>query len=332
MAAAFAGHGQAAGGYSGGYEADESSMAGYHVAEKPIRPTQKKATSVNKGSGAVGRVNGRGKPPKPESPPEPLSPVQQPYNSFNQEQYFASMAQQQYMPPHQDYSSMGMQPQMYPNGMMMGGMGMYGMQPAYGYGSQPAPAYPMFQPPQIDVRASPSVMAGQRHVGQIPSAGPPPAPSSNERFKSPMRGRGNGSSNAGHIAPAASPPSAAYSPLLPSSSGSGCASQMPKLVSSPGSGYASQIPKLGAGLRPKPGSSSAMSAYAYEAMLAQQAAAAAHQQQQQFAQQYAEVLEAPTSAVAEEKEGLPYSRKPRVVDYQPYELKVSLRPEVLRVE
>ena len=65
-------------------------------------------------------------------------------------------------------------------------------------------------------------------------------------------------------------------------------------------------------------------------MLAQQAAAAAHQQQQQFAQQYAEVLEAPASA-AEEKEGLPYSRKPRVVDYQPYELKVSLCPEVQRV-
>ena len=292
--AAFGGYGQDG--------VDESAMARCRAAEKPT-------PSVNKISGA-GRGKGKGKPPKAESPPpEPLSPVQQPYSSFNQEQYFASMAQQHYL-PQQDY--MSMQPQLYHNGMMV--MGMYGMQPAYGgygqMGQQPAPAYSML-PTLPDSRATSSVVSGQRYVSPSHMAGPPPAPSSNERFKSPMRGRGSGSGS--YSVPITTPPPvAAPSPLISGSPGPGYASQAPKLSTG-----------LGSGLRPKPGSSSAMSAYAYEAMLAQQAAAAAQQQQQQLAQQYAQVFDAPSSA-AEAREGLPYSRKPRVVDYQPYELKVGV--------
>ena len=73
-------------------------------------------------------------------------------------------------------------------------------------------------------------------------------------------------------------------------------------------------------------SSSAMSSYAIDATLARRAAVAAQQAQQQYAQQYAQLLQAPPPPVvpaAEDREGLPYSRKPRPVDYQPYDIKVG---------
>jgi hypothetical protein len=70
------------------------------------------------------------------------------------------------------------------------------------------------------------------------------------------------------------------------------------------------------------GKSPVVSSYAQQALLAQQQAALAQQMQQQLHQEYAQVLESPSPKAAEEREGLPYSRKPRPVDYQPYDLKV----------
>ena len=260
------------------------------------------------------------------SPDEPLSPVQQPYSELalmQQQHYFSQMAMQQ----QQQQYLMQQQQQTYG-----GGMGMYGAPVStsipqqqgyggYGYGMQPSAAVPSMVPavasgqryvsPSLPRYASPLVQSGA-------PAPPPPAASTNERFRSPMRGAGIPPPAAASVALAGG-----SSPVPSGGNGGGYAASYQQSRPAPVA-----VPVLGAGLD-QIRSKAAMSIYQHEAMKAQQAAKEAQEQRMKYLQQYGDVLDNPmagmggAAAAVEDREGLPYSRKPRPVDYQPYEMKVG---------
>eukprot|EP00195_Chlamydomonas_chlamydogama_P013528 CAMPEP_0202890600 /NCGR_PEP_ID=MMETSP1392-20130828/946_1 /ASSEMBLY_ACC=CAM_ASM_000868 /TAXON_ID=225041 /ORGANISM="Chlamydomonas chlamydogama, Strain SAG 11-48b" /LENGTH=647 /DNA_ID=CAMNT_0049574201 /DNA_START=144 /DNA_END=2087 /DNA_ORIENTATION=+ len=262
------------------------------------------------------------------------SPLQEPYQNPVLQQYMAmQQQQQQQMLMQQQQQQLLMQQQQQQQQQQLygaAGMGMgYMAQPGMGYSAaqlqQAAPAavfgagaqqaqqaaaaaaaaagsavpFARYASPGAGRYMSPLVPSTmqqqqQRGVSSV-SSGPPSSsassyqavgpvlnqPSSNARFKSPMRAAG------GYAAAAAPPP-----------------------LSVP----------MAAGVSP----TGAASMYAQQALLAQQQQMMAQQMQEQFAAQYGQVMSGGSpgrSPGAEPPEGLPYSRKPRPVDYQPYDIK-----------
>lgn len=238
-----------------------------------------------------------------------------------QQQHVMQQQQQQAMYQMMGYGMNGMQP-----GVLMGGA--LNQQPGYGMQGHSAAA-PSPQPasggqgqgyvsPSLNRYASPVVQNG-RAGGSGPSTASSSAQGSaaagNARFKSPGRAAAGGYASAmGNGGYASAATGGGYAAA---GAGGGYAAA--------GAAAASAGPSAAAMRGAGCGPGSAVSMYAQQAAYAQHQAMLAQQQQQQYQQQYQQLLESPSAssqADGREKDGLPYSRKPRVVDFQPYDMKV----------
>ncbi|GAX80322.1 hypothetical protein CEUSTIGMA_g7760.t1 [Chlamydomonas eustigma] len=231
----------------------------------------------------------------------PYSSLQQQQQQLQLQQYYATLAAQQ---QQQQY----MQQQAVMQDMMPGVHGGYAMPPPVLYGSNAphtsqavaasippgagqryiSPSLPRYVSPLLVPTAAQYISAPGSSVLTQPMAG-------NARFKSPGR-----PSRPSLQAPAARAQGTSTS-----------ASLVSKSAAAPSS-------LLGAGGM---GKSPVMSSYAQQALQAQQQAALAQQMQQQLQHEVSQVLVSSSPKAVEERDGLPYSRKPRHVDYQPYDLK-----------